>query len=306
MTHFDAHEGVGPRSDALASGPPQTLADRWASVSRESWEKVGAAWGRHTEAIERLGSSVARWMLDRLDLGPGQTVLELGAGTGDIGLRAARSVLPGGTVICTDFASSMLDAARVRAEAAGVRNVEFRELDMDALGLNERSVDRVACRWALQLSTDPATVLEQAYRVTRPGGKVAFAVWDEVERNPWSLLPKRVLADCGLEASADPAFPGAFALGVRDKLAPLFQSAGFVDVVVDTVDVVRSSSSVERYVEETVEISAHPFSAIFGPLAPERQREVRELMAEYARAFTDPDGWVRLQGRSHVVAAGVA
>jgi ubiquinone/menaquinone biosynthesis C-methylase UbiE len=123
-------------------------------------------------------------MIRRLDPQPGDTVLELAAGLGDTGLRAARLVGGSGRVIITDFAPEMIGAARRRAEEMGVENAEFRTLDAERMDLETNSVDGVLCRWAYMLMIDPAAAFAETRRVLRPGGRLAFSVWAARERNP--------------------------------------------------------------------------------------------------------------------------
>src|SRR5207249_2511361 len=138
--------------------------------------------------VREFGMPVSRWMLDALAPQPGQQLLELAAGTGDVGLLAAELVAPGGSVIESDFAGEMLAAARERARSLGIANVEFRELSLEWIDMPTASVDGVLCRWGLMFAPDPEAALREARRVLRPGGRLAIAVWDVPAANPWAAL----------------------------------------------------------------------------------------------------------------------
>ncbi len=85
----------------------------------------------------------------------------------------------------------MLEGARARALELGLSNIEFKVLNAEWIDLPLASVDAVLCRWGYMLMADPAAALAETRRVLRPGGRVALAVWDALEANPWALLPAR-------------------------------------------------------------------------------------------------------------------
>jgi cyclopropane fatty-acyl-phospholipid synthase-like methyltransferase len=84
--------------------------------SRATWDAVATGWYTQREEIWESSRPVSEWMIRRLDAQPGDTVLELAAGVGDTGLRAAHRVGRSGRVIITDSAPEMVAAARRRAE----------------------------------------------------------------------------------------------------------------------------------------------------------------------------------------------
>src|SRR4051812_35567660 len=121
-------------------------ADEQRARARECWEATARGWDEHGAGHEAGALPVAHWMVDRLRLQPGQTVLELGAGLGDVGLLAAEVVHPGGRVIVTDGAEAMVQAARARAERRGIDNVEFRPMEIEWLDMPAASVDGILAR----------------------------------------------------------------------------------------------------------------------------------------------------------------
>ncbi|MBV9000075.1 MAG: methyltransferase domain-containing protein, partial [Solirubrobacterales bacterium] len=95
------------------------------------WERAATGWGKHAQRMREFGMPVSAWMLDHARLQPGQRVLELAAGPGDTGLLAAELIRPGGTLLSTDAAETMLNVARTRAAAFGIENVEFKRMDIE-------------------------------------------------------------------------------------------------------------------------------------------------------------------------------
>src|SRR5436853_6361144 len=108
---------------------------------RERWELASPGWGKRAEGIRDVGMPVSMWMIDSLRLQPGQQLLELAAGPGDTGFLAAELIQPGGTLISSDAAEGMVEVARARAEHLGLRNVEFRRLELEWIDLDTASVD---------------------------------------------------------------------------------------------------------------------------------------------------------------------
>lgn len=109
------------------------------------------------------------------DLRPGKTVIDLGCGAGFDTLLAAEMVGPEGHVIGIDMTPAMLEKARRNAGLLGLPNVEFREGFLEDLPVADASTDVVISNGVINLCPDKETVIAEAYRVLRPGGRLQVA-----------------------------------------------------------------------------------------------------------------------------------
>ena len=177
-------------------------------------------------------------------LEPGETVLDLGAGGGFDCFLAARQVGPEGRVIGVDMTPEMVTKARDNARRAEVKNVEFRLGEIEHLPVADASVDVILSNCVVNLSPDKRAVFQDAFRVLKPGGRLAIS--DVV-----------ALAELPAELQRDlSALTGCIAGAARvEELRALLQDAGFDDVRIEVRDESRAvigewlpGSGAERYV----------------------------------------------------------
>jgi SAM-dependent methyltransferase len=270
--------------------------------SLQSWEEAASGWVHRQELIRELGAPVAHWMVDALALQPGERVLELAAGLGEAGMLAAELVAPMGGVIVSDQAEAMLAGARKRAADLGLSNVEFQVLNAEWIDLPLASVDAVLCRWGYMLMADPAAALAETRRVLRPGGRVALAVWEAIQLNPWALLPAQELIERGVVPPPPEGQPGPFALGSRARVSELLAEAGFVEIDVEGMDLWRRHTSFEELWEVTLDLSRSFHDAVLARPAPE-VAEIKASLAERFAPYTGADGSLEVPGRTLLASA---
>jgi SAM-dependent methyltransferase len=267
----------------------------------ERWERAAPGWGRHAQHTREMGMPVSTWMIEQLSLQPGQQVLELAAGPGDTGFLAVELVAPGGKLISSDATEAMLEVARERARQLNIENVEFKQLQLEWIDLPTASVDAVLCRWGYMLIVDPATALRETRRVLRPGGRLALAVWDVPQKNPWATISSRALIAAGAVSPPEPGGPGMFALAERDVLEGLLEEAGFTGVLVEAVEFDRLYENFEDYWAETLDLSQMVSEAL-EPLSEDQREAVRARVRALAEPYIGDRGLL-LPGSSLVASA---
>ncbi|MFI4978011.1 MAG: class I SAM-dependent methyltransferase, partial [Solirubrobacterales bacterium] len=103
------------------------------------WDEMAPGWEDRREWILGVTGAINEWLAGQVDPQPGESILDVAAGTGDLGFIAAERVGADGKVLCTDFSPEMLEAARRNGERRGLSNVEYRVLDAERMGLDDNS-----------------------------------------------------------------------------------------------------------------------------------------------------------------------
>jgi arsenite methyltransferase len=179
------------------------------------------------------------------ELKPGETVLDLGSGGGIDVLLSARRVGPAGKAYGLDMTDEMLALANENRRKAGVENVEFLKGEIEDIPLPENSVDVIISNCVINLSADKDRVLGEAFRVLKPGGRLAVS--DVVVRGS---IPTAIRRSIELWA-------GCIAGALQDsEYAEKLARAGFVDIEVDPTRVYRLEQAREFLGNRGIDVDA--------------------------------------------------
>ena len=263
--------------------------------SRETWRRMAAGWERELRWLWDVSRPVGESLVAMLNPQPGQTILELAAGTGETGFAAAARLGEYGKLISSDFAFEMVGAARRRADQLGLHNVEFRVMDAEQMDLEDDSVDGVLCRWGYMLMSDPAAALAETRRVLRKDGRLSFSVWSEAARNPWATVARRALNEHGHLPAPAPGDPGVFSMADRDRIQSLVTGAGFAAPRIDEVEIEWSFDDIDAYWGFLAELSGG-LALVMEQLDDGERAQVRATMVESAEPYRRDEGGYAFPG----------
>ena len=241
-------------------------------------------------------------MVELLDPQPGQRVLELAAGPGEVGFAVLPRLLPGGELISTDVAPEMVEAGRRRAEELGLDDVRFAVEDAAALSYADDSVDAVLCRFGIMLVPEMERAAAEMARVTRPGGRVVLAVWASPTVNPWITASGRAALELGLAERPDPDAPGPFRLADPERLREVVASGGLEIAHAEETHVAWVAGSLEEWWDTTRDTS-RMLSLLLGGLSPDQVDALRERAGSLLQDYVAEDGSLTVPGVARIVVA---
>lgn len=203
----------------------------------ESWDgALGEQWVAERDRFDDLLRPYGRALLDGAAIVPGETVLDVGCGSGDTTVQVARRVGPEGKVVGIDLSKQMLEAARERVAAESLTNVTFEQGDAQTFAFDEGAFDAVVSRFGVMFFADPAAAFVNLARALRPGGRLTFVCWQDPMKNEWISVPAMaVIQHVGLPEPGDPLAPGPFSLADGDRLRTLVEGAGVADVRIESL-----------------------------------------------------------------------
>ncbi len=234
-------------------------------------------------------------------VGPGERVLDIGCGCGDTTVLAARSA-PDGSAVGVDLSAAMLAEARRLASREQVRNVRFEQADAQTHPFPAAGFDVALSRFGVMFFGAPAAAFANIAAAVRPGGRLAFACWQDPSKVEFFTLPSRVIAPyVSRPAPPEPGEPGPFSLASPQRIRTLLNGAGFGAVRIEDVTVRtwvgRDADDVAGYYRSGPMVR----SALAGAAA-DTVAQVTQALREALRPHQDEHG-VRLGTAAWVVTA---
>ncbi len=210
-------------------GVPGTLSPVANEAETRRWndERWTSSWPYR----ERLTDTVSPYLLDAVGARPGQRVCDIGCGGGALTTTLAGLVGPDGEAVGIDLSVPLLELARDRATQSGVANVRFVQLDVQTGTLAEPPFDLAVSQFGVMFFDEPTAAFRAIRGYLKPGGRLVFACWQGVERNPWHtgttlrpLLPSPPVPAPGKSPV------GPFALGDDEYVGEILEAAGFTEI----------------------------------------------------------------------------
>lgn len=247
--------------------PNETERRRW---NDEEW---AASWPKR----ERLTDEVTGHLLAASALRPGERVLDIGSGGGKAALAAAQAVGPEGVVIGADVSAPLAELAVQRARAADVGHVAFHVVDVQTDPIAGGPFDVAMSQFGVMFFDEPAVAFGNIRAHLEPGGRLAFACWQSLERNPWFYAA--AVADFVPPPPKPPpgkSPTGPFALADAERTTNMLVAAGFTDVRRATHEI-----TVDTPADSVVDDSLLRFMGIPADLLPAAQAAVATHMRQF-------------------------
>ena len=155
------------------------------AAQRRYWNTVaGPRWVASPGFRERRNQESLALLLAHLNLTGGESVLEIGPGTGALTVPLAEAVGEHGRVVAVDISEPMLDAARQKVAERGLGNVTLHSGDAQVFAFEPAAFDLATSRMGVMFFADPAAAFRNIKSALKPGGRLAFACWAPNRREP--------------------------------------------------------------------------------------------------------------------------
>lgn len=282
------------------SAPGSPADDMWAG------DRV-ARWLRQAEGLERQLAPVSEVLFAGAALAPGERVLDVGCGTGPTTREAAGLVGPTGAVTGLDVSAAMLDAAASAPAADAAAPIEWVVADAVTWSPPEAAYDAVISRFGVMFFSDPPAAFAHLAEATRPGGRLALAVWVRRDESDLFGVPLHATLEVrrrhGLaDPDGIPQDGGPFSLGDVAAATALLEGAGWADVTA-TAHPLSLPFGGGLAPEPAAEAAADfgPTRIAFEDLADDVRAEARAAIADAFRSHVDGHGHVVLGGRINLL-----
>ena len=194
-------------------------------------DAVGDAWANAADEYDAMLEPFGDAVVARLDIRPGDRVVDIGCGAGATSIRLAAA---GASVLGVDLSAPMLAKAAQRAAAAGVTEVEFARSDVEAAPPGEATFDAAFSRFGVMFFTDPVRAFSNVRASLARGGRLGFVCFQGPFDNPFIVVPvMAAAAHLPVPPPPGPHEPGPFSLADPQRIVSVLDAAGFTEVAVE-------------------------------------------------------------------------
>jgi SAM-dependent methyltransferase len=271
---------------------------------RSYWNTVaGPRWVAAPGFRERRNQESMALLLARLGDIAGQSVLEIGCGTGAMTLPIATAVGEDGRVVAVDISEPMLGAARQRVGERGLGNVTLLLGDAQVFDFEPAAFDLATSRMGVMFFADPAAAFRNIGGALKPGGPLVFACWAPLAENRhWLISYDVALRHLGPPAPQPAHEPGPLAFADPDYIREFLAAAGFAEITVERAHPTIIGGSPEEEARQAMMMG--PTARLIEekePAEATRQTIAREIEAAFAAVAAS--GPIRLPATIFLVTA---
>jgi SAM-dependent methyltransferase len=207
-----------------ARGPNAQQIDYWN-------QQAGPKWVALQDLIDVQIRPLGLRTMDAARIAQGERVLDVGCGCGDTTRELARRVETSGKVTGVDISTVMLDRARELTRQSGITHANFENADAQTHRFEAASVDAIFSRFGVMFFAQPDQAFANLLTALRPGGRLAFVCWQQVQGNPWMFVPMMAaMQHVPPPPMAGPDAPGPFAFADTEKVRGILTRAGFNEI----------------------------------------------------------------------------
>lgn len=265
---------------------------------KQSWNKFSPGWRKWDELTMDFLKPMGDEIIRLLHPAGKDQVLDIASGTGEPGLTIA-TMLDGGKVVITDLADHMLEIAAEKTAKRGITNIETQLCDVCELPFPDNSFDAISCRFGFMFFPDMQLAVNEMYRVLKPGGRIATAVWNVPEKNFWVTAIMGTINRNMELPPPPPGAPGMFRCAKEGLIAGLFREAGLKHVSEKEVSGQLRAGTTDNYWNMMTEIGAPIVAALSKADAAMRSRIQSEVYDLVNQKY--PDGKVHIDCSALVI-----
>jgi SAM-dependent methyltransferase len=274
------------------------------AAQRRYWNTVaGPRWVASPGFRERRNQESLALLLAHLGLTGGESVLEIGCGTGALTLPLAVAVGAHGRVVAVDISEPMLGAARQRISESEQHNVALSHGDAQVFEFEPAAFDLATSRMGVMFFSDPTAAFCNISGALKPGGRLAFACWAPLAENRhWLVSYDIALRHLGPPAPPPAHEPGPLAFGDPDYICGVLAAAGFTEITVERAHPTIIGGAPEEEARQALLMG--PAARLIEEKEPDeatRQTIAREIEAAFAAEAGS--GQIRLAATIFLVSA---